>query len=91
MPTTPLAGNRASRTRNPRDLTGKEYTRQHAEQKAKEDAASIDIAEVRKAARKAGFEAGWEAGFDAGWAALAGYLVEQGILPPDEDSEGGVE
>jgi hypothetical protein len=87
MPTTPLAGNRASRTRNPRDLTGKQYTRQHAEQKAKEDAAKIDIAAVRKAARSEGFSEGWDAGFQAGWNALAQHLVEIGVLDPDEPEE----
>lgn len=84
MPTTPLAGNRARRARNPRDITGREYARLHAEQAAKEAAANISIGEIRKAARQAGFDAGWEAGFDAGWNALAAYLVEIGVLDPDD-------
>jgi hypothetical protein len=44
--TSPRAGDRSHRqNRNPRDLTGKEYLRQHAEQDARKAAASevIDL------------------------------------------------
>ena len=89
MPTTtsPLAGNRTHRTRNPRDVTGAQYQRLHAEQKAKEDAANLDIAAVRRAALTEGHAQGYEAGFTAGWDALAEHLVSEGILDPDEPED----
>lgn len=72
MPTSQLAGNRARRGRNVRDVTGREYARQHAEQEAKQAAAAVDPAEVRRLAYAAGADAGW----DNGWhAALDGVLA----------------
>src|SRR5690348_4102993 len=81
--TSPRMGDRSKASRvAPGNITGRRYAQQHAEHKAREAASSIDIAAVRKAAR----EAGWAEGFDAGWSALVAHLVEQGILPPDEDA-----
>ena len=67
MPTSQLSGNRARRGRSVRDITGREYARQHAEQEAKQAAAQLDPAEVRRAA----FSKGHEAGYAAGWEALS--------------------
>lgn len=90
MPTTSLAGDRSRRVRNPRDVTGARYAQLHAEKAARETAASIDISEIRKTEFQRGFDAAWETAFKAGWDALAAYLVEEGVLDPDEqDDEAG--
>jgi hypothetical protein len=79
MPTTSLAGDRGRRTRSPRDLTGKAYARLHEEQKAKEEAASLDVAEIRRTALRQGVDAGYDAGFTAGWQAALDRLREAGL------------
>jgi hypothetical protein len=84
--TSPLAGNRTHRTRNPRDITGREYQRLHAEEDAKKAAENLDIAAVRRAALTEGHAQGYEAGFVAGWDALAAHLVEVGVLAPDDEA-----
>lgn len=84
--TSPRLGDRNHRAnRGPRDLTGREYQRLHAEHDAKKAAASIDIAEVRRAEFQRGFDAAWEQAFNAGWDALAAYLVAEGVLDPDDE------
>ena len=87
MPPTHLAGDRRRQARNPRDLTGRAYSRLHAEHRAKQDAASLDIGEIRRQALTEGIAAGFDRGFAAGWDALAAQLVEDGILDPDEPED----
>lgn len=84
MPTTPLAGNRASRARNPRDLTGKEYMRQHAEQKAREAAANVDISEIRRAEYQRGYDAGHSAGWMAAVNAIHDMYEREGTSAVEE-------
>jgi len=83
MPTTSLAGDRSRRARNPRDITGREYARQHAD--AKREAGKIDLTAVRKAE----YMRGWSDGYDAGVAAILKQLEDAGALDPDEDDEPG--
>lgn len=86
---TPARGGYARGTKpaRPGDLTAKRYNtdvqRAEAERRAREN--PVDLEAVRRATWRSGFDAGHEAGFIAGWDALAKYLVEEGILMPDED------
>jgi hypothetical protein len=69
MATSPIAGNRQNRARSPRDITGKAYQRQQAEQKAKRDAEDNppDLAAIRHDSWTRGHARGYESGFTAGW------------------------
>lgn len=71
--TSPRMGDRSRASRvSPRNITGRTYAEQHAEQDAKKAAAKIDIAEVRRAEFNRGFDAAWDKAYEAGWnAALA--------------------
>jgi hypothetical protein len=82
--TTPRQGDRSHRnSRGPRDLTGREYQRLHAEndaRKAAEQAGSIDI----EAIKQAEFLRGWDEGFDAGVAAVVKQLTDEGVIDADD-------
>lgn len=69
MPTGQLAGDRSRRARPPSDVTGREYQRLHAAQKAREDAETIDIAAIKRRA--------FEDGHSAGWDAAIGWVIEK--------------
>jgi hypothetical protein len=89
MSTTSLAGDRSRRARSPRDITGREYARLHAEQEAKRAAATVDIHEVQRLAREAGFSDGW----DAAIAWVTARMVDVGVDPDslvvaDDDEPG---
>jgi flagellar biosynthesis/type III secretory pathway protein FliH len=79
MPTTTssLAGDRNRRSRNPRDLTGREYQRLHAQEAAKREAAAenVNIHAVKRDAFTSGHAAGYEAGVEAGLDAATEALL----------------
>jgi flagellar biosynthesis/type III secretory pathway protein FliH len=80
MPIGQLAVSHSTRARNPRDITGREYARQNAEQQAKKAEANLDINEVRRQASAAGYEKGSREGFIDGWNALGNLLIESGAI-----------
>jgi len=93
MPNTALAGDRNRRARNPRDLTGRKYVRLAAEQQEKQEAADLDVAEIRRQALAQGIDAGYDAGFTAGWEAALQQLREVGldvdaVMALDDDEPG---
>jgi len=81
MPTTPLAGDRSRRARNPGDITGRRYAEQQAEQAAKQKAERTDWYKV-------GWNAGFDYGFDAGVQAVIRQLQDDGVIDADEPGEG---
>jgi len=101
--TSPRAGDRAHRqNRNPRDITGREYQRLHAEADARKAAASVDIETVKRAEYERGFDAAFGPAFDAGVDWLRDQLVQAGVDvdavlalddedddAPGDDDEGG--
>lgn len=78
--TTPLAGDRSRRARNPRDITGRRYAEQQAEQAARTKAAETDFLKV-------GFDTGFDFGFDAGVQAVLKQLVAEGVIDADEPGD----
>jgi hypothetical protein len=66
--TTPRMGDRSRASRvSPRNITGRTYAQQHAEQEAKQAAEHVDLAAVRRAGFLAGFDAGSESLIDWLW------------------------
>ena len=78
-------GQRGSTPVSPANRTGKLYQQQLRDKKARDEATSIDINEVRRQAYAEGHAAGWEAGFQRGWDSLAEHLVETGVLDADTE------
>jgi hypothetical protein len=72
-------GNRWSGKANPRDLTLIRQQQLLREKAAREAAANIDPAEIRREAYRQGYGEGVEAGFLDGWHKLAGILTESGV------------
>lgn len=84
MPTTPLAGDRARRARNPRDITGTRHRELLAEKAARDAAATVDIHEVQRRSREAGYSDGYTKGLSDGWDACIAALVAEGVLDADD-------
>jgi hypothetical protein len=85
--TSPRAGARESRSRGPRDITGRQYEALHAEH-ARQQEIKANPEAFRKAAWNEGFGIGYDAGAEAGlrsgwcdgWNELAGLLIERGLV-----------
>ena len=84
MPTTSLAGDRSRRARNPRDITGRRYAEQQAEQAAKLKSGQAGPVAVADIPREE-YKRGWSDGYDAGVAAVVRQLQvdEPGDEPQD--------
>jgi hypothetical protein len=83
----PPTGARGTQPLSPGNLTGVIFKRQRAEQEAREKAASIDIAQVRRESFEAGREQGYAKGLEDGWDACIAALVAEGILAADPDED----
>jgi hypothetical protein len=89
--TSPRMGDRSRASRvSPRNITGRTYAQQHAEQAEREAAEHVDLAENRRALRKEIYAEAFEAG--AAWAfeqiRNAGVDVDAVLALDDEDDLG---
>jgi hypothetical protein len=86
--TSPRAGDRSHRgSRSPRDLTGKEYQRLHAENDAKKAAANLDINAIKRAEFGRGHEAGFDKGAESGWDTAIAFLERAGYISYDAETD----
>jgi hypothetical protein len=88
----PGTGERGSGNSRPGDLTRVRQQQLLKTKAAREDAASIDLGEIRRAALREGIDVGWGRGWDAGFAAALQQLRDAGldvdaVLALDDDSE----
>lgn len=79
MPTTPLAGDRGRRARNPRDITGVRYAQQQAAQEARQAAPTPSVEDVHNHAFRLGFAKGHAAGIESFSRALHAMYKRDGI------------
>jgi hypothetical protein len=85
-------GNRwASGSKKPGDFTGTQGVRLRekirADQKAREDIASIDVAAIRESGRQAGFSQGWDAAIAWVIEKMTDVGVDPDILVVADDDE----